>query len=291
MRSLLFIPADSERKLEKGLGSGADCLIVDLEDSVSLDAKPRARAMAGEFIRAASHERPCQIFVRVNPLPSGMTEDDLDAVIASRPDGIVLPKAEGMEHANRLGEMLDRLEGEAGIAAGATRILPIVTETAVGVLAAHGWNRPMARLAGLTWGAEDLSADLGIASPRNADGQYTDVFRHARMMTILAAGACQTAAIDTVFVDFRDEAGLRAECALSAGDGFTGKLAIHPGQVVAINEAFSVRPEETAEAEAVVAAFQRAGNPGVVAIGGKMYDRPHLSRAERILARAAQQKK
>jgi citrate lyase subunit beta/citryl-CoA lyase len=291
MRSYLFVPADSERKLEKGLVSGADGLIVDLEDSVAAEAKPRARELAARFVAGTRADAPCRIFVRVNPFSSGMTEPDLAAIMAAAPHGIVLPKAEGMESARRLAAMLDLLEEETGIPKGSTAILPIITETAAGVLAAPSWSGTFSRLAGVTWGAEDLSADLGISAPRDGEGRYTDAFRHARTMTILAAGACRTEPVDTVFVDFRDEDGLARECAGSARDGFTGKLAIHPAQVPVINAAFSVPAEAVAAAEAVVAAFQRAGNPGVVAIEGRMYDRPHLNRAERILARAARQKR
>jgi len=287
LRSLLFIPADSERKLAKGLESGADCLILDLEDSVSLDAKARARQIAAEFLRSVRGGASCQFYVRINALDSGLADEDLAAIMPARPDGIMLPKAEGREQAERLSRMLDDHEEADG--RGQTRILPLITETAASVLAAASWNRPLPRLAGITWGAEDLSADLGVASTRDGQGELTDAFRLARTVTVLAAAACRTAAIDTVHVDFRDEASLRRQCALAARDGFTGKLAIHPAQVPVLNEAFSVDAQAIAEAEAVVAAFRRAGNPGVVAIEGRMYDRPHLARAERILARAAQQ--
>ncbi len=290
MRSLLFVPGDSERKLARGHEVGADCLILDLEDSVAAENKARARQMIAEFLRAP---RPCsgsQLHVRINPLDSGMAEEDLAGIMPARPDGIVLPKAVGREQAERLSAWLDRFEAEAGIEPGRTRILPIMAETAAGVLAAASWNRPLERLAGLTWGAEDLAADLGMQANRDETGRHLEICRQARNVTVLAAAACATAAIDTVHVDFRNETALREECREAARDGFTGKMAIHPAQVPVLNEAFSISPGEIAAAKSIVAAFQRAGNPGVVAIDGKMYDLPHLSRARRILERAARQR-
>lgn len=288
MRSWLFVPGDSSKKLEKALSSGADALILDLEDSVAMASKPAARELAAAFLRDNRTTAGPALYVRVNAFDTDFISADLAAVIPAGPDGIVLPKAEGRQACERLSQMLDRLETEQS-AGNAIRILAIMTETAVSVLAAPSWNVPLARLCGLTWGAEDLSADLGIAQPRDQDGVYSDVFRHARLMTVLAAGACQTDAIDTVFIDFRDEDGLRDECARAARDGFTGKLAIHPAQVPIINQAFSVSDEAIAEAKRIVEAFQHAESTGVVGIDGKMVDRPHLRRAERILARADQQ--
>lgn len=289
MRSLLFVPADSEKKLAKALASGADALIVDLEDSVALASKPAARRMAAEFIASAREGGPA-LYVRVNDLASGLTDDDLAAVIGAGPAGIMLPKSGGGEDVARLAVRLRVHEAEAGIADGATRIIPIITETPAGVLAAASYAGSFdgtgGRLAGLTWGAEDLSAEIGAAATRDGDGRYTDVFRFARVSTILAACAAEVAPIDTVFPDFRDEAAFLRDTREGARDGFTGRMAIHPAQVPLINEVFTPSAEAAAEARAVVDAFAAAGNPGVVAIDGKMYDRPHLKRAERLLARA-----
>ncbi|MEZ5811595.1 MAG: CoA ester lyase [Rhizobiaceae bacterium] len=287
MRSWLFVPGDSEKKLAKGLDSGADALIIDLEDSVAASSKQAAREICAAFLTANRDTAAPVLFVRVNAFDTGLTTADLEAVMPAAPAGIVLPKAEGRPAAERLSDMLDGLEADCGLHHGATRILPIATETAASVLAAATWNAPLARLAGVTWGAEDLSADLGIANPRDGAGFYTDVFRHARAMTVLAAGGAQTDAIDTVFIDFRDEAGLSAECDAAARDGFAGKLAIHPAQVPVINRCFTPDDETIAEARAIVAAFAGAGDTGVTSIDGKMIDRPHLRRAERILARSA----
>jgi citrate lyase subunit beta/citryl-CoA lyase len=286
MRSLLFVPGDSEKKLEKGFQSGADIVIVDLEDSVAASNKAAARTLAADFIRARPRDTPASIYVRVNDLSTGLTDADLAAILATAPDGIMLPKANGSTDATHLSAKLRVHEAEHGLADGSTRIIAIMTETAAGLLAAPTWRDVNPRLAALTWGAEDLSAAIGAHATRDHRGRYTDVFRLARAMTILAASAAEVGAIDTVFVNFRDTEGLRAECVEAERDGFTGKMAIHPAQVPVINEAFTPSPDSVAHARAVVEAFQAAGNPGVVGIDGQMYDRPHLRRAERLLERA-----
>lgn len=284
MRSLLFVPGDSERKLAKGLSSGADVLIVDLEDSVSADNKQAARETATAFI--ASERNGPSIYVRVNDLSTGLIDDDLAAVMKAAPAGVMLPKSNSADDVGRLAVRLRVHEAENGLADGVTKIIPIITETPLGTLNAATYRHAGARLAGLTWGAEDLSAEIGAADTRDDEGAYTDVFRFARVSTILAAGAAEVAAIDTVFPDFRDEEAFRRDCLEGMRDGFTGRMAIHPAQVPIINEVFTPSQEAVAHARAVVAAFAAAGNPGVVGIDGKMYDRPHLKRAERLLARA-----
>ena len=284
MRSLLFVPADSERKLAKGLESGADVLIVDLEDSVAAHNKDTGRAIAAEFI--ASHRSGPTIYVRVNDLTTGMTDGDLAAVMKAKPAGIMLPKSNSADDVARLAVRLRVHEAEYGIADGSTRIIPIITETPLGTLSAATYARSDARLAGLTWGAEDLSAEIGAQETRDESGRYTDVFRFARVTTILAASAAEVAAIDTVFPNFRDEEAFHRDCLEGARDGFVARMAIHPAQVAVINEVFTPSPDAVAHARAVVDAFAAAGNPGVVGIDGKMFDRPHLKRAERLLARA-----
>jgi citrate lyase subunit beta / citryl-CoA lyase len=287
MRSLLFVPGDSERKLTKALGSGADVIIVDLEDSVTAANKATAREVATAFINDLIPRPKRKIFVRINELGSWLAKDDLAAVLAARPDGVMLPKCNSGADVTELAAILRVVEAEHGIDDGATRVIALITETAAGTLAAASYGDPHPRLSGLSWGAEDLSAAIGASSARNVDGRYTDVFRFARTMTILAASAAGVAAIDTVFVNFKDAAGLREECLESARDGFTAKLAIHPDQVPVINEAFTPSASAIAAARAIVKAFADAGNPGVVGLDGKMYDRPHLRLAERLLARAA----
>jgi citrate lyase subunit beta/citryl-CoA lyase len=290
MRSLLFVPADSERKLEKGLGSGADALLIDLEDSVAPDRKAVAREMAAAFITdkkgATSTEtaRPA-LYVRVNDLSTGLTDDDLGIVMAAQPDGILLPKAASATDVEHLAAKLRVFEAENDIEDGKTRILALMTENAAGIFSAATYREPHPRLSGLTWGAEDLSVEIGARATRDANGRYTDVFRLARTLTLIAASAAQVAAIDTVFVNFRDTGALGTECLEAERDGFTGKMAIHPAQVPVINEAFTPSEEEITRSRAIIEAFERAGNPGVVAIDGQMYDRPHLKRAARLLAR------
>ncbi|WP_019171181.1 HpcH/HpaI aldolase/citrate lyase family protein [Pseudaminobacter salicylatoxidans] len=286
MRSLLFVPGDSEKKLEKGFSSEADVVIVDLEDSVSADNKASARQIAAEFIRTQAGRQGPAIYVRVNDLSTGLTDDDLAALVPARPTGIMLPKSNSGADVQQLSVKLRVHEAENGLPDGGIAILPIITETAAGVLAAASYAGACNRLAGLTWGAEDLSAAIGARTTRDERGVYTDVFRLARTMTLLAASAAETAAIDTVYPNFRDMDGFRRECEEAERDGFTGKMAIHPAQVAVINDAFTPSPEAAAQAGAVVEAFKAAGNPGVVAIDGQMYDRPHLRRAERLLARA-----
>jgi len=286
MRSLLFVPGDSERKLEKGFGASADVVIVDLEDSVAAANKSAARATAADFISTQRHQTGSAIYVRVNDLSTGLTDDDLAALVPVKPDGIMLPKSNSGRDVQQLAAKLRVHEAESGLPDGGIRVLPIITETAAGVLAAASYAGTSARLAGLTWGAEDLSAAIGARSARDENGRYTDVFRMARTMTILAAGAAEVAAIDTVFPDFRDMAGFEQECREAERDGFTGKMAIHPAQVPVINAAFTPSAEAVERSRVIVDAFAAAGNPGVVGIDGKMYDRPHLRLAERLLARA-----
>ena len=286
MRSLLFVPGDSEKKLEKGFGAGADVVIVDLEDSVAAASKASARAIAKSFVASQRQQTRSAIYVRVNDLSTGLTDDDLAALVPAKPDGIMLPKSNSGQDVQQLSAKLRVHEAENGLPDGGIKILPIITETAAGVLAAASYAGASARLAGLTWGAEDLSAAIGARAARDDNGRYTDVFRLARSMTILAAGAAEVAAIDTVFPAFRDMAAFEAECAEAERDGFTGKMAIHPAQVPVINAAFTPSAEAIERSQAIVAAFEAAGNPGVVGIDGKMYDRPHLRLAERLLARA-----
>ncbi|MGO4636865.1 CoA ester lyase [Mesorhizobium sp. 2RAF45] len=286
MRSLLFVPGDSERKLEKGFGAGADVVIVDLEDSVAPQNKAAARDIAARFIAERRGLTSSAIYIRVNDLSTGLTDDDLAALVSAKPVGIMLPKSNSGQDVQQLSAKLRVWEAENDLPDGSIKILPIITETPAGVLAAATYAGASARLAGLTWGAEDLSAAIGARAARDEHGRYIDLFRHARLTTILAAAAAEVAAIDTVFPNFRDMAAFTAECAEAERDGFTGKMAIHPDQVSVINAAFTPSAEAVKQSAAIVAAFEAAGNPGVVGIDGKMFDRPHLRLAERLLARA-----
>lgn len=287
MRSLLFVPADSAKKLAKGLSSGADALIIDLEDSVAPDRKAAARQLAFAFLKETiSHARRPRLFVRVNDLNTGLTDDDLDAVVAACPDGIMLPKAEGGPSVIHLDAKLTAREALHGIDEGQIQIVAIATETASALFAAGTYRGASGRLTGLTWGAEDLSADLGSEANRDANGFFTDPYRLARALCLAAAASCGAMAIDTVSVDFRNSEALRREAEEARRDGFVAKMAIHPDQVAVINEVFTPSSEAIGRAKAVCEAFAANPGQGVVGIDGTMYDRPHLVRAERLLARA-----
>ena len=288
LRSLLFIPGDSEKKLGKVDDCGADAVILDLEDAVAPDNKAHARDLVTAFIKARPRgERRPQLWVRVNPFDSGLTEDDLAAVVPARPDGIMQPKTDGPACVRRLSAMLDPLEAANGIAAGSIRILPVATETPIapfrlGDFAGAG----LVRLAGLTWGAEDLAAAIGASTNLDASGEWAFTYKMARSLTLLAAHASGVQAIDTLFVDFRDDDGLRKSCRAARAEGFSGRLAIHPAQVAVINESFMPSAEEVAHAHRVLDAFAAADGAGTVGLDGKMLDIPHKKQAERLLAQA-----
>jgi citrate lyase subunit beta/citryl-CoA lyase len=291
MRSFLFVPADSPRKLEKGMASGADALIVDLEDSIALDGKAAARHSAAAFLKEArsssssSATRP-YLLVRVNGLQTGLTDADLDAIAPAKPDAIMLPKAEGGAAIVHADAKLAVREAMSGLPDGHIKIVAIATETAAALFLAGTYRGASARLGALTWGAEDLSAELGAEANRDAQGRFLDPYRLARALCLAGAAAAQVPAIDTVYVDFRDSDGFRRECEEARRDGFTGKMAIHPAQVPIINELFTPTPEALAQAQAIVDAFAAEPSAGVVALGGVMVDRPHLTRAQRLLARS-----
>ena len=289
MRSLLFVPGDSERKLEKGLASGADVLLIDFEDSVALENKARARELTAAFLKVQTRNaepRP-RLYVRVNALDTGETEDDLAAIMSARPEGIMLPKSVSGRDVEHLDAKLSVHEAEAGSDDGATRIVCVATETAASLFNLGTYQGVSQRLEGLTWGAEDLSADLGSLANRDPSGNFTEPFRLARNLCLFGAVAAAVVPIDTVFTNFRDMDGLEREAREALTDGFTAKMAIHPAQVPVINAVFTPTPEDIARARAILAAFEAAGNPGVVGLDGEMLDRPHQRRAEKLLARAA----
>jgi citrate lyase subunit beta / citryl-CoA lyase len=284
MRSLLFVPADSERKLAYSLKSGADALILDLEDSVLPANRPAARIRARAFLDATQSGGIAR-YVRINGLTSGAALDDLTAVLPGKPEGILLPKCQPADLPT-LDHYLTALEAAYGLSSGGIRVIAIATETPAAVLALaareSGSHVDSPRLAAITWGAEDLAASLG-GNNRRLDGTYDDVYRLARSLCLLAAAAAGVMPIDTIFADFKDEDGLAAECMAARRSGFAAKMAIHPAQVPVINEAFSVREAELGWARDVVAAFAENPDAGTVAIGGKMVDRPHLILARRLL--------
>jgi citrate lyase subunit beta/citryl-CoA lyase len=286
MRSLLFVPADAGAKLDKAMASGADAVIVDLEDSISVERKQAAREAALEFLKTAvpKKERP-RILIRVNGLDTGMTDADLDAVVAGRPDAIVFPKAEGGASVTHLDAKLTAREAIAGLPEGAIKVLAQAVESAAGLFLAGRFLNASPRLIGMTWGPEDLSAELGAEANREGDGMLTEPYRLARSICLYAAAAAKVPAIETVYVDFRNTEGLRRDTEAARRDGFTGRLAIHPAQVPVINAVFTPTAEQIEKAKAVVAAFAARPGAGAVGIDGKMYDRPHLLRAQALLER------
>jgi citrate lyase subunit beta/citryl-CoA lyase len=289
MRSLLFAPADSDRKMAKAMGAGADVVILDLEDSIATDGKVRAREVLREFLATAlAAWAPGQprIYVRINDFATPFWQGDLAALGSVLPHGILLPKARSGEDVHQLSVGLDHAEEKSKVPSGRTRILTLVTEVAVSVLQLPSYIGSSSRLEGMTWGAEDLSAEIGATANREPDGSWTSPYRLVRDLALMTATAAQVPAIDTVYVDYRNPTGLALEAAVAARDGFVGKLAIHPAQVPIINEAFTPAPAEIERAKAVIAAFEAAGGAGTVGFEGRMLDRPHLVQAKRTLARA-----
>ncbi|KXU33829.1 citrate lyase [Sphingobium sp. 22B] len=289
LRSFLFIPGDSEKKLGKADGTGADALILDLEDSVAPENKPLARELVAAYLKARPRgERRSQLWVRINPLDSGLALADLAAIVAAAPDGLMLPKANGPEDVRTLSHYLDALEAQGGVDPGSIRILPVATETAVAPFRLGDYaDAGLSRLAGITWGAEDLSAAIGASTNVDETGQWALTFRMVRSLCLLAAHAAGVQAIETLYVDYRDEEGLRASCRAARAEGWTGRVAIHPAQVAAINESFMPSEAEVAHARRVVAAFDAAPGAGTVGLDGKMIDIPHLKQAKGVLAQAA----
>jgi citrate lyase subunit beta / citryl-CoA lyase len=296
LRSWLFVPGDSERKQARALGGGADALILDLEDSVDPAQLPAARArVAGLLKAAAPAPTGPALWVRVNSLASGLLPVDLAAVCAAAlPAGVMLPKVSAPEELVEVARQLGALEARHGIVAGTTRLLVLTTETPLGVLNLPRYPAVLgaapatcARLAGLTWGSEDLGAALGSLGKRTPEGTLTHPFQTARTQCLLAAAALGVPAVDGVTADFRDGPALERELLEARRDGFYGKLAIHPDQVAAINAGFTPTAEECEHARRVVAAFAAAPGSGVASLAGQMIDRPHLIQAQRVLARIA----
>jgi len=281
IRSFLFVPGDSERKLAKAGDAGADAIIVDLEDSVTAESRPRARELAREYIEGRD-----DVWLRINPVDTSDALDDLQAVMPAAPSGIVLPKARSADDATRLATKLDELESRFGIAAGHARILPLCTERPRALFSLDSYVGATPRLAGLTWGAEDLSAALGARASRDESGNWLPPYELARSLCLFAAAAAEVPAIDTVYTDFRDAEGLASFAARAARDGFTGMLAIHPAQVATINDAFSPSGDEIERAERIVALFRDNPGAGALALDGEMIDKPHLVQARRVIALA-----
>ncbi len=288
VRSWLFVPGDSEKKLSKAAGTGADAIILDLEDSVAYSNKQQARELAAAWLGTHRAQvtggKRLGRWVRINSLDSRLWRDDLVAVLPGSPDGIMLPKSAGPESVRQLAAELYELEGRCGLTAGSVKILPLVSETAGAAITIPSYaSESLPRLAGLTWGAEDLSAAIGASRKRDENGQWTDAFRFARIQTLLTAHARGVFALDTLHADFADEAGLKRAAEMARADGFSGMLAIHPIQVAVINAAFTPSEAELEDARAIVSAFQANPEAGALQIDRRMIDRPHLKLAQRLL--------
>jgi citrate lyase subunit beta/citryl-CoA lyase len=286
MRSWLFVPGDSEKKLGKVASCGADVVIVDREDAVAPQAKAMARGLTREWLAAQrATEGGAQLWVRINALDTPLWREDVDAVLPARPDGVMIPKASGPAQLQMLSAELHDREQRNGLPLGATRLLPLVSETPAAALGIADYVAvSLPRLAGLTWGAEDLSAAIGAGRKRDSEGRWTDAFRMVRAQALLAAHACKVAPIDTLHADFRDLAGLERAARESHADGFAGMLAIHPDQVPVINAAFLPSDAEIAEARRIVEAFSAAPGAGALQLEGRMLDQPHLEQARKLLA-------
>lgn len=278
LRSLLFVPGDRPDRMSKAMVSGADAVILDLEDAVAPSAKPAARHMVAEFLGQGGHGVP--VFVRINPLDSGLAQADLDAVAGRGAAGFVLPKSLSGESVGLLSAMLDAA-GDHSAA-----ILPVASETPQAVFGLGSYAGSSDRLCGLTWGAEDLPAAIGASSAREPDGSYTPVYEVVRTLALMGAHAAGVVAIETVYPAFKDLEGLAGYTARARRDGFTGMLAIHPAQIPVINAAFTPTPAEVDHARAVVALFAANPGAGALALDGKMLDAPHLAAAQKLLARA-----
>lgn len=295
-RSWLFAPADSPAKMAKAFASGADAIILDIEDSVAEARKPEARLAVADFLREKAGVSGPELWVRINPMSGPHAIEDLAATVASGPAGVILPKPDSSADGVRLAVELDRLEAGASLARGGVRILPIATETPMALFRIHTWGGPGGapvsdgsslprRLAGLSWGAEDLSSAVGAVTARDEDGHLTDLYRIARSLCIAGAAAAGVPAIETVYPDFRDLAGLERYVARGRRDGFLGMMAIHPAQVAVINAGFTPGEAEVEHARRVVDLFAANPDAATLALDGKMLDRPHLVQARRVLAR------
>lgn len=278
LRSLLFVPGDRPDRMEKAKGLEADALILDLEDSVAFARKADARLAVAEFLRRTrgAHQR----FVRINALDTELADQDLEAVIGEQPDALVLPKAEGAASIRDLDEKLAELGNVFPL------VLPIATETPKAVFRLAEYAEVANRLAGLTWGAEDLPAAVGASTARRDDGSYTPPYEVARSLTLFGAAAAGVAPIETVFPAFRDSDGLARYASRGMRDGFAGMMAIHPAQIAVINAAFTPTREAVDHARAVVSAFQANPDAGAIVLDGKMIDAPHLKQALRVLSLA-----
>jgi citrate lyase subunit beta/citryl-CoA lyase len=281
LRSFLFVPADSERKLAKAKSSPADALILDLEDAVAADKRGAARGLAREYLKSEAKGR-ASLWVRINPVGSADCEADLEEIVASKPAGLVVPKPDSPDVLRELDRVLSALEEEHGLPAKGIRLMPVASETPLAALTLGDYRNPPPRLAAITWGAEDLSAALGAVSNREESGEFAFTYRMVRSFALIAAKAAGVAAIETLHADFRDMTGLARAAQSAQHEGFSGMLAIHPDQVAVINAAFTPSAADVEYARRVVAAF--SAGVGVASLDGKMLDQPHLKQAQHVLS-------
>jgi citrate lyase subunit beta / citryl-CoA lyase len=287
LRSLLFVPGDSAKKFARASTSGADVLILDLEDAVAPSMKEAARRIVAGWVDTADG-LTSKLFVRVNPLETGLTLGDLASVVRPGLAGILAPKVNGAQDVATIAAMLDRLEADAGMAAGSVKIMVVATETPLAMFHLGSYTPPHPRLIAMTWGAEDLSAALGATANKEADGNWTFPYQVARAHCLFAAGAAGVFPVDTLYADFRDTAGLEVDCRRARRDGFLGRIAIHPDQVETINRCFSPSEDDIAHARRIVELFAAQPDVGTIGIDGKMYDIPHLKAAHKVLAAAGE---
>ena len=286
-RSLLFVPGDSEKKFARAILSGADVLFLDLEDAVAPSQKEAARGIVAGWIDRAGEVAPA-LYVRVNPLDTGLTAGDLAAVVRPGLAGILVPKANSAADIANIAAQIDPLEAAAGMAAGSVKIMVVATETPQAMFNLGSYTPPHPRLTGLTWGAEDIAAAIGATGNKEPDGHWSAPFQLCRSLCLFAAGSAGVTAIDTLYGNFRDPEGLEADCRKARRDGFMGRIAIHPDQVEIINRCFTPSDEEVAEARKIAAAFAANPTAGTLGIDGKMYDIPHLKAAHKTLAAAGE---
>jgi len=283
LRSFLFVPGDSERKLAKAPAIDADAIILDLEDAVAPKRKAAARRNVAEYLQERNTDDRQSVWVRINALDTRAASLDLAAVVPAAPDGLMLPKARSAQQVQALAHMLDELEAETGQTAGRIGIIPLVTETAAAVFQLSGYTPEIPRLCALTWGAEDLGVVIGTTHTRDEHGRWLPVFQQVQSLVLLAAGAACVPAIETIYSQFTDGEGLKRIAEQARQQGFTGMLAIHPDQVSIINAAFAPNADEIAYSRRVVQKFADADDAGVIELDGKMLDEPHLRQAKRVL--------
>jgi len=287
-RSVHFVPGGNEKMMAKALTLAADGLILDLEDAVPPDRKAATRPIVRRWLETLDFG-PGERWIRMNPVATGLGRADLEETIGGRPDGYVVPKPRHARDVVEVAQLLDGLERRHGISQGSTRLLPIATEIPEGLLNVREIAGASPRIVAVSWGIEDLSAAMGLPRVRDADGRYLDIPRHARTMCVIVAAVAGVEALDTVYTDIADLAGLRRECDDAVAMGFSGKISIHPSQIAVINEAFTPAKAVVDEARELVAAFEEHRRRGVYAFRfkGQMVDAPHLTRALKIIARAS----